>query len=190
MYCYYFSSLEKYTVKDEPLLPEPYAFNQTIGSPVSTTSCPPQSKRDAPQASSSKKLCEHSSSASGSALHLINFPVASSSAAAAVSLSLSVHRYGQIPPTSTLRIQTTDRLPCLFYFLSTSLHSSPQLLQKLRFARIRPKKSVNPYVGNVGINVSEATSYTGSVVLLTRKKRKENHLLLLAAAAAAAHASP
>jgi hypothetical protein len=48
---------------------------------------------------------------------------------------------------------------------------------------------MHPYVGNVGINVSEARSYTGSVVLLARKKRKENHLLLLAAAAAA-HASP
>ena len=108
-----------------------------------------------------------------------------------LSLTLSVYRYGQIPPTSTLRIQITDRLPCLFYFLSTSLHSSLQLLRKLRFARIQLKNSMHPYVGNVGINVSEATSYTGSVVLPTRKKRKENHLLLLLApAAAAAHASP
>lgn len=74
LYCY-FSSLEKYTIKDEPLLPEPNAFNQTIGSPVSSTSCPPQSTLDTPQASSSKELCELSSSASGNALHLIIFPV-------------------------------------------------------------------------------------------------------------------
>lgn len=75
LYCCYFSSLEQYTIKDEPLLPEPNTFNQTIGSPVSSTSCPPQSKRDTPQASSSKELCELSSSASGNALHLIIFPV-------------------------------------------------------------------------------------------------------------------
>lgn len=132
-----------------------------------------QSKRNTPQAFNFKELCEHSSSASRNAFHMM------------ISFSL------QIPPTSTLRIQTTDRLPCLFYFLSTSLHSSLQQLQKLRFARIQPINSMHPYVGNVGINVSEATSYTGSVVLLARKKRKENHLLLLAAAAAtAAHASP